>query len=421
MFVDSAKITVKSGKGGNGAVSFRTEKNIPNGGPDGGDGGKGGDVVFFADEGVRTLKDFRYKRRYVARDGENGKKSKCNGAAAENLEIALPVGSVIKDSSSDRVLADLCKPKQRFIAAEGGKGGKGNVHFANSVRQAPKFAGGGEPGEEMELSIELKVLADVGLIGFPNVGKSTLLSVISSAKPKIADYHFTTLQPNLGVCDYKDSSFIIADIPGLVEGASRGVGLGLDFLKHIERTKMFVHVIDVSGSEGRDPVNDYYSIKEELKTYDEKLLKKPRIIAANKIDLADEEKIEKFEKEMKDEEIEIFYICAPINEGIDELKAALAQRVQNLPEVVLYDDVDRKVVYKLEDEGFRVERKNDAFHVTGKEIERIVNSTNFDDVESMQYFQRILRKKGIIDELEKNGIKQGDTVVIYSLEFEYIK
>jgi len=422
LFIDSAKITVKSGSGGNGMVSFHTEKYVPNGGPDGGDGGKGGDVIFYAAERIRTLQDFRYKRRYEADDGEKGKRRKCNGAGAKNLEIALPVGTVIKDSLSGRIIADLCEPGQRFVAAKGGRGGKGNLHFVNSVRQAPNFARAGEAGDELELDIELKVLADVGLIGFPNVGKSTLLSVISSARPKIADYHFTTLQPNLGVVDFKGTSFVVADIPGLIEGAGEGAGLGFDFLKHIERTKMFIHVIDVSGSEGRNPFEDYEKINNELKSYDERLLNRPQIIAANKIDLASEEEVQAFVKAMQEKGHEVFPICAPINSGVEDLIARIAEMTEKLPQTILYENIGESVVYELEEEElFTIEVKNDVYYVKGKWTDNLVESTNFDDTLSIQYFQRILRKKGIIDALEDKGINEGDTVVIHTLEFEFIR
>jgi len=422
LFIDSAKITVKSGNGGNGMVSFHTEKYVPNGGPDGGDGGKGGDVIFYAAERIRTLQDFRYKRKYEADDGEKGKRRKCNGAGAKNLEVELPVGTVIKDAATGRIIADLCEPGQQFVAARGGRGGKGNIHFVNSVRQAPNFARAGEAGEEFELDIELKVLADVGLIGFPNVGKSTLLSVISSAKPKIADYHFTTLQPNLGVVVFKGTSFVVADIPGLIEGASEGAGLGHDFLKHIERTKMFVHVIDVSGSEGRNPLEDYEKINNELKSYDEKLLDRPQIIAANKIDLASDTDVEEFINVMKKNGHEVFPICAPINSGVEKLIARVAEMTEKLPSTILYENIGENVVYEMEkEELFTIEVIDGRYHIKGKWSDNLVESTNFDDTLSIQYFQRILRKKGIIDALEKKGINEGDTVVMHTLEFEFIR
>ncbi len=422
MFIDSATITVKAGDGGHGMVSFHTEKYVPNGGPDGGDGGRGGDVIFFADEGIQTLRDFKYKRKYNAQDGEKGKRRRCNGSAGKTLEIAFPVGTVVKDAESGQILADLSKNGQRFVAAKGGHGGKGNIHFVNSVRQAPQFARAGQPGEEIVLDIELKTLADVGLLGFPNVGKSTLLSVISSARPKIADYHFTTLQPNLGVVDFRDKQFVVADIPGLIEGAGLGVGLGHDFLKHIERTRMFIHVIDVSGSEGRDPVEDFYSIQNELKVFQEKLADRPQIIAANKTDLASPEQIEKFMTEMKKNNLQVFPICAPIHEGVDELLSAVASLLDTLPPTVLYEGPTDRVTYKMEDEElFRVEVTDGVFHVIGKWTDNLVDSTNFDDTESLQYFQRVLRKKGIIAALEDKGIEDDDLVVMHTLEFEYIK
>lgn len=422
MFIDNATITVKAGNGGNGMVSFRTEKYVPNGGPDGGDGGKGGDVIFYADDGIRTLQDFRYKKHYIAQNGEGGGRRRCSGSAGKNLRIALPVGTIIKDAETGRTIVDLCEPGQEYIVAKGGHGGKGNIHFTNSIRQAPNFARAGEPGEDYTLQIELKLLADVGLIGLPNVGKSTLLSVISAAKPKIADYHFTTIEPNLGVVSVDGDSFVAADIPGLIEGASAGLGLGQEFLKHIERTRLFIHVIDVSGSEGRDPVEDFQVIQNELGTFQEKLLQRPQIIAANKVDLASDEKLDAFVRTMEEKGYKVFKICAPIHEGIDELLRYTAALLKTIPVTVLYEEKTGHVTYKMQEEQlFDIEVEDHVYHVTGKWAENLVESTNFDDTESLQYFQRILRKKGVIDSLEAKGIQENDLVVMHTLEFEYMK
>lgn len=421
MFIDTATIYVKAGNGGNGMVSFHTAKYVPNGGPDGGDGGRGGDVVLIADSSIRTLKDFRYKRKYNAEDGEKGGRKKCNGAYGEPLVIKLPVGTIVKDSETGRILVDLNVEGQKYVVAKGGHGGRGNTRFANSVRQAPNFARAGEPGEEIELKIEIKLIADVGLIGFPNVGKSTLLSVISAAKPKIADYHFTTIEPNLGVVEHKETSFIVADIPGLIEGASEGSGLGHEFLRHIERTRMFIHVIDVSGSEGRDPVEDFRTINRELESYLEGLSGRPQVIAANKTDLADPVMLETLREEAVSRNIKLFPICAPIAMGIDDLLDETVEMINSLPAPVIFDQtVDRKL-YTFEDEElFTVEEDNGTYIVKGKWIENLVDSTNFDDIESLQYFQRLLRKKGVIEALESAGVKDDDPVVMHTLEFEYI-
>jgi GTP-binding protein len=422
MFIDSATITIKAGNGGNGMVSFRTEKYVPNGGPDGGDGGNGGHIIFYADEGVRTLQDFRYKKSYTAQDGEKGRRKRSSGPAGESLRIRLPVGTMIKNAETGQLIVDLCEPGQEAIVAKGGRGGKGNMNFANSVRQAPNFARAGQPGDELTLLIELKLLADVGLIGLPNVGKSTLLSVISSARPKIADYHFTTLEPNLGMVSIGSDSFVVADIPGLIEGANEGLGLGHEFLKHIERTRLFIHVIDVSGSEGRNPVDDFNVIQNELKSYQEKLILRPQIIAANKVDLSSPEKLSEFTSAMEKHGYRVFLICAPIHEGVDEMMNYVASQLKILPQTILYDQKREPVVYKLEDEAlFTIEVTDNVYHVVGKWINNLVDSTNFDDTESIQYFQRLLRKKGVIDALEAKGIQEDDLVVMHTLEFEFLK
>ncbi len=422
MFIDSATISVKAGNGGNGMVSFRTEKYVPNGGPDGGDGGRGGHVIFYADDGIRTLQDFRYKKSYIAKDGGKGLRRRSSGLSATDLSIALPVGTIIKDAQSGHLIADLSETGQICIVAKGGRGGKGNMNFANSVRQAPNFARAGQPGEEFILQIELKLLADVGLIGFPNVGKSTLLSVVSAAKPKIADYHFTTIEPNLGVVSVGGDSFIIADIPGLIEGASSGHGLGHEFLKHIERTRLFIHVIDVSGSEGRDPLEDFNTIQNELQSYQEKLTLRPQIIALNKVDITDPEKLAEFTKAIEEKGFKVFQICAPIHEGVDDLMRYTASLLKTLPQTILFDEIKERVIYKLQDEAlYKVEVIDNVYHVTGNWINNLVESTNFDDTDSIQYFQRLLRKKGVIDALEEKGIQEEDLVVMHTLEFEFMK
>ena len=421
MFIDSAKVYVRAGNGGNGMVSFHTEKYVPNGGPDGGDGGRGGSVIFYADENRSTLQDFRFKRKYAAEDGEKGGRRKCYGKSGTDLVLPVPVGTLIKDAETGRTLADLTEPGQQAVIAHGGRGGKGNIHFVNSVRQAPNFARAGEPGEEFNLMIELKLLADVGLVGYPNVGKSTLLSVISAARPKIADYHFTTIQPNLGVVAVDDTSFVVADIPGLIDGAHTGMGLGLAFLRHIERTKMLIHVIDVSGSEGRDPVEDFDNINTELEAYHPGLSARPQVIALNKIDMADEEHVEQVSKVLSDRGFAVFPMCAAINEQVRPMIEHVAAMVRQLPQTILVDTVEEEALFKFEEEElFQIVIDEGVYRVTGSWIENLVDSTNFDDNESLQYFQRLIRKKGVISALEKSGVKEGDLVALHDLEFEFI-
>lgn len=421
MFIDSAKVYVRAGNGGNGMVSFHTEKYVPNGGPDGGDGGRGGSVIFYADENRSTLQDFRFKRKYAAEDGEKGGRRKCYGKSGTDLVLPVPVGTLIKDAETGRTLADLTEPGQQAVIAHGGRGGKGNIHFVNSVRQAPNFARAGEPGEEFNLMIELKLLADVGLVGYPNVGKSTLLSVISAARPKIADYHFTTIQPNLGVVAVDDTSFVVADIPGLIDGAHTGMGLGLAFLRHIERTKMLIHVIDVSGSEGRDPVEDFDNINAELEAYHPGLSARPQVIALNKIDMADEEHVEQVSKFLSDRGFAVFPMCAAINEQVRPMIEHVAAMVRQLPQTILVDTVEEEALFKFEEEElFQIVIDEGVYRVTGSWIENLVDSTNFDDNESLQYFQRLIRKKGVISALEKSGVKEGDLVALHDLEFEFI-
>ncbi len=424
MFVDRARIYIKAGDGGDGAISFHREKYISKGGPDGGDGGKGGDVIFVVDEGLRTLQDFRYKTRYRAEDGQNGGSSNCSGRSGEDLIIKVPPGTLVKDEQTGRILADLVKPGKKVVIAKGGKGGAGNQHFATPTRQVPSFAKPGEPGEELWVILELKLLADVGLIGFPNVGKSTILSMVTAAQPKIANYHFTTINPNLGVVNIDaENAFVMADIPGLIEGAHQGVGLGHEFLKHIERTKLLIHVVDISGSEGRDPVQDFEVINEELKKYNPVLCERLQIIAANKMDVTGaEENLEKFRKVIEPRGYKIFPVSAASNKGLKELIYYAAQKLKELPDTVLVNDQDNEVVYTaVEEEPFNIRKENGVFVVEGSWVQRLVRSVNFDNYESLQYFQRAIRRKGIVDALESMGINEGDTVRMYDLEFEYFR
>ena len=424
MFVDRAKIYIKSGKGGDGSVSFRAEKYVPAGGPDGGDGGKGGDVIFQADSNLRTLMDFRYKTKYVAEDGENGKKKKQFGKNGGDLVLKVPPGTSIYDEETGLLMADLVLSGDTFVAAKGGRGGKGNVHFKTSTRQAPNFAEAGGFAQERTVFLELKLIADVGIIGFPNVGKSTLLSIVTSAKPKIANYHFTTIAPNLGVVELYEKSFVIADIPGLIEGAHKGLGLGLSFLKHIERTKFLLHVVDISGSEGRNPIEDFDKINEELKSYSSKLTKKPQIVAANKMDLLyDEEKYEAFKAYVEGKGYKVFPISAASSQGVQDVIKYIASELDNLPE----DTTDEEeVMFDFDIHGqtedyreVRVSRENDYYILEGKQLEKIFNSTNFNDLESLRYLYNYLKSRGAIDKLKELGIREGDTVKIKDYEFEY--
>ncbi|MBN2851689.1 MAG: GTPase ObgE [Clostridia bacterium] len=423
MFIDEAKIYIKAGNGGNGCVSFRREKYIPSGGPDGGDGGKGGDIIFVTDVNARTLVDFKYKTKYIGNSGENGGTYNCSGKAGDDIIIRVPVGTIIRDAITMQPIFDLSKPEQQFIAVKGGKGGAGNQHFATSRRQTPNFAKSGEDGEEKEIILELKLLAEVGLIGFPNVGKSTLLSIVSSARPKIADYHFTTLTPNLGVVTVdNDNEFVIADIPGLIEGAHEGIGLGHEFLKHIERTKLLIHVVDVSGSEGRDPVEDFEKINEELEKYNEKLSKRPQIVAANKCDISSKENIDRFVKEIKKRGYEVFQISGATSLNVKKLMKRTYEIIKELPDTVLFEQNETFVEYVAkEDELFTIRKEGRVFHIEGKWAKKLVNSTNVTDHESMQYFQRTLRKNGVIKALEDMGVQEEDIVSIYKIEFEYIR
>ena len=422
MFVDYTKIIIKSGDGGNGAVSFRREKYVAAGGPDGGDGGKGGNIFFEVDPDSNTLIDFRYNRKFKAQNGENGSGAHKYGKSGEDLIVKVPKGTIVKDAETGKVIADLSEDGQRELILPGGRGGRGNSHFATSTRQAPRFAQDGEKGIEKEVILELKLLADVGLIGFPNVGKSTLLSRVTAATPKIANYHFTTIYPNLGVVktEYGDS-FVLADIPGVIEGASEGVGLGIQFLRHIERTRLLLHVIDCSGSEGRSPIQDFKIINEELRNYSEKLSKRKQIIVANKLDIMqDETGYKELEELAKKEDIEIFKISAVTGEGIRELFNHVSNVLKTLPKEDLIEIEDR-VVYTLDDEdkGFDVEVVDGEFIVSGPAIEKLMGRINIGDNESMAYFERNLNELGINDKLREMGVKEGDTVKFLEWEFEW--
>jgi obg family GTPase cgtA len=425
MFADSAKIFIKSGKGGDGHVSFRRELFVAAGGPDGGDGGKGGDIIFEVDEGLNTLTDFRMKRKYVAGDGEPGGKRKCHGADAKSLTLKVPEGTVIKDFETGKVIADMSGENKREVILRGGKGGFGNMNFATATMQVPKFAKPGQPGKEMFVLLELKVIADVGLVGFPNVGKSTLLSRVSNAKPKIANYHFTTLDPHLGVVDVKGAGgFVMADIPGLIEGASEGVGLGHDFLRHIERTKVLVHVVDAASTEGRDPVEDIKTIMNELKSYDESLLERPQLIAANKIDaIYDEEnsQIERIKEAFPD--IKVFPISGVSGKGIQELLYELVNVLSTIDRTVKVFEKEFEVDYSSDKNlPFTVEIDEDGvFVVKGPRIEKMLGYTNLDSEKGFDFFQKFLKTSGVLEKLEEAGIVDGNTVRMYGHEFDYYK
>ena len=421
MFTDYVKILIKAGDGGDGAVTFRREKYVAAGGPDGGDGGNGGSIYFQVNPNANTLIDFRYNKKYKAQNGENGSGANCYGKKGEDLYINVPIGTIIKDAETGKVVADLSKEGQVELVLKGGRGGKGNSHFATSTRQAPRFAQGGEKGEEKEVILELKLLADVGLLGFPNVGKSTFLSVVTAAKPKIANYHFTTIDPNLGVVKTKNgNSFVIADIPGIIEGASEGVGLGIQFLRHVERTRLLLHVIDVSGTEGRNPVEDFYTINEELKKYSEKLSTRKQIIVANKIDvMQDETLLSALEELAKKENLELFKISGVTGEGVEALINRVEQALKELPHEELIEEEER-IVYTLEEEeDFTVAKEKGKFLVEGKAVYRIMSRVNMDDNESMYYFHKCLENAGINAKLKEMGIKEGDIVKMLDWEFEW--
>lgn len=427
MFADRATIIIKSGKGGDGHVSFRREKYVPNGGPDGGDGGRGGDVIFLVDEGLNTLTDYRHKRKFAAESGEEGGKRNCHGKNGEDLILKVPAGTVIKDAASDKVIADMSGENRRQIILKGGRGGMGNQHYATSTMQAPKYAQPGGDAIELEVKLELKVIADVGLVGFPNVGKSSLLSRVTNAQPKIANYHFTTLQPNLGVVDLDGTKgFVIADIPGLIEGASEGVGLGLEFLRHIERTKVMIHMVDAAGTEGRDPIADINAINRELAAYDPKLLQKPQVIAANKIDAIygdENEIIHALRTEFEKDGIRVFPISVVSGKGLKEL----LYHVQNLleqcsQEPVVYEAEFDPALRFFQNDPYTVTRDEDgAFVIEGPKVEKMLGYTNIDSEKGFLFFQRFLKEQGIIRELEGMGIEDGDTVRMYGYTFDYYR
>ena len=422
MFTDYTKIIIKSGDGGNGAATFRREKYVAAGGPDGGDGGKGGDIYFQVDKDKNTLIDFRYNKKFKASNGENGSGNRCNGKYGEDLYIKVPIGTIIKDAETNKVLADLSKPDQTELVLKGGRGGRGNSHFATSTRQAPRFSEDGDKGEEKEIILELKLLADVGLLGFPNVGKSTFLSKVTDARPKIANYHFTTLEPNLGVVKTKNGDgFVIADIPGIIEGASEGVGLGIQFLRHVERTRLLLHFIDVSGQEGRDPIEDYNTINQELKKYSEKLATHKQIIVATKIDsMQDDTLYKELEKLAQKENLEIYKISSVTGEGVEQLIDHVAEVLKTLPKEELVEVEDR-MVYTLpeKDQEWEARRENDIFYVTGRAVDRLMGRINIEDNESMYYFHKCLRNMGIDNKLRELGICDGDTVFISDWELEW--
>ena len=423
MFIDKARIFVKSGNGGNGAVSFRREKYVPAGGPDGGDGGNGASVIFEVDLGLRTLMDFKYQRKYVAEHGEDGSKKRKAGRNGEDLILKVPPGTIIRDEATGLVIADLKEEGDRAVVAKGGRGGKGNQHFANAVRQAPAFARSGSDGVEKWVVLELKMIADVGLLGFPNVGKSTFLSVVTKAKPKIANYHFTTLTPNLGVVQTKfGESFVLADIPGLIEGAAEGVGLGHDFLRHVERTKVLIHIVDISGLEGRDALDDFDKINGELKLYNEKLATRPQVVVANKMDILEDESIfDEFKNELEGRGYKVFKMSAATRQGVDDVIAYVSELLREAEEIELVSEEEmfRPELDEVQDEGLQIDIEDGVYVVTGKSLRRIMYSVNFDDMESLQYFQKAMENQGVFDRLREMGIEDGDTVRIYEIEFEF--
>lgn len=425
MFVDQVRVYVKAGDGGNGAVAFRREKYISMGGPAGGDGGRGGNVIFKVDEGLRTLVDFRYQRHFKALRGENGRSKRQHGAGSDDLIVRVPPGTAIYDEDTGELLADLTQHNQQSLIAKGGRGGRGNIRFATPVNPAPQISENGEPGQERNIRMDLKVLADVGLVGFPSVGKSTLLSMVSAARPKIAAYHFTTLNPNLGVVDVDaERSFVMADLPGLIEGAHLGAGLGHQFLRHIERTRLIVHVVDIAGSEGRDPYEDYIQINKELGQYREDLLDRPQIIAANKMDLPEaEENMKTFKEKVKD--IPVYPISAATGQGIKELLYGIFDTLEQIPlrpEIPQTVDGEERVVYKVSkpDQEFNVRRDNEIFVVEGEKLEKLIIMTNLNSQDSIQRFARMMRKMGVDAALRKKGAKNGDIVKIGDFEFEFV-
>lgn len=431
MFADRARIFVKSGKGGDGHVSFRREKYVPNGGPDGGDGGNGGSVYLEIDKGMNTLTDYRHVRKYSAEDGEDGGKRNCKGKSGQDLILKMPEGTVVKEAVSGKVITDLSKENTRFLLLEGGRGGNGNQHYATSTMQAPKYAQPGQSAKELELILELKLLADVGLVGYPNVGKSTFLTKVSNARPQIANYHFTTLNPHLGVVDVPDvDSFVIADIPGLIDGASEGAGLGHEFLRHIERTKVIIHIVDAASTEGRDPIEDIYAINKELESYNLNLSKRPQVIAANKVDCiylseGESNPVDKLKAEFEPKGYKVFPICAANGEGIRELLFFVRKILDDMKEeeVVFEQEFFPEYMIGTKDEPFEVsfDEENDEYVVEGPRIEKMLGYTNLDSEKGFVFFQEFLKKNGIIDELIKLGMEEGDTVRMYDLAFTYYK
>ena len=432
MFADRAKIWIRSGKGGDGHCSFRRELYVANGGPDGGDGGRGGDLIFEVDEGLNTLVDYRHKRKYAAGDGEEGGKRRCHGKDGKDLVLKVPEGTVIKESKSGKVIADMSGENRRQVVLKGGRGGLGNQHFATATMQVPKYAQPGQPAMELEVSLELKVIADVGLIGFPNVGKSTLLSRVTNAQPKIANYHFTTLNPNLGVVDLDHGKgFVMADIPGLIEGASEGIGLGHEFLRHVERTKLMIHVVDAAGVEGRDPVDDIYKINKELEAYNPEIASRPQVIAANKIDCiftedGEESPIDKLKKEFEPKGIQVYAISAVSGQGVRELLFHVKELLDNCKQepIVFEQEFFPEDMLMSENLPYTVEQDAEdptIFIVEGPKIEKMLGYTNLDSEKGFAFFQRFLKEGGILDELEKAGIQEGDTVRMYGFDFDYYK
>ncbi|OOM11866.1 GTPase ObgE [Clostridium saccharobutylicum] len=429
MFIDKTAVFVKSGNGGNGAISFRREKYVPLGGPDGGDGGKGGSIIFQVDTGITTLLDFKYKKKFIAEDGGNGGGSKCYGKDGESLYVKVPMGTIIREAESNKIIADLSHKGQELVLLRGGKGGKGNVKFATATKQAPHYAEPGMPGDELNIVLELKLLADVGLLGFPNVGKSTLLSMTTKAKPKIANYHFTTLKPNLGVVAVDGiEPFVMADIPGIIEGAAEGVGLGIQFLRHIERTRLLIHIVDISGVEGREPFEDFLKINEELKKYSVKLWDRPQIVVANKTDMLYDESIyEDFKKKV--EELgyaKVFKMSAATNEGVDAVMKEAARMLKEIPikELEIAEDEryipeDKKFTYEISVEK-NVEEGYNTYVIEGTFVDRLLSAVNVNDADSLRYFHKVLRNKGIFDEIREMGIKDGDMVRLNDFEFEYV-
>lgn len=423
MFIDIADIFIKSGDGGDGAISFRREKYVSHGGPDGGDGGRGGDIIFVVDPSMTTLLNFKYKRKYEAGRGENGGKKKCYGSDAEDLIIPVPLGTVIKDKESGKIIADLSKVEDRYVVLKGGKGGKGNTKFATPTRQAPDFAEPGMPGEERTITLELKLLADVGLLGFPNVGKSTLLSKVSKAQPKIANYHFTTLEPNLGVVAMTGiNPFVIADIPGIIEGASEGIGLGIQFLRHIERTRLLLHIVDVSGIEGRNPLEDFIKINEELKKYKLDLTDRPQIVVMNKVDLLyDKAYLEEFKKEIEKLGYnDIYAISAATGEGVEEVMKACAEKLQTIPVTETIYDIEDFFIPEIKQFTYEVEIDEDGvFVVSGSFVDRLLYAVDINNPSHLRYFHKVLGNKGVLDKLKEMGIEDGDFIRLNDFEFEY--